>query len=340
METELQREPTQTEEAVAGIRSAPDSGRMKNEWSRWLTAEQRAEIRKLHKIRPVWNLNILGYWFVWAGTGVLMFTMPLDGLWRLPCYLVMALCINALAMMMHEAIHDSTFRKPVLDRVSGFLCTVPVLLSGYAYKVVHELHHSHVRSPNDPDDYRNASKSKAVQQFVFYVSILVGGLLYLVHMPLTAILRGSPRERRFVVFEYCLLAAIYATVWILAARFDFTAVLIQCWLLPLLIVIMLSNVRGWSEHAMTDDGDPLRVSRTVISNRVVFFLMCGLNYHVEHHLFPRIPWYNLPRVHALLKDQYEEAGTSIYKSYLRFLWDGLRTGVHGRAPRLPGADDS
>ena len=50
---------------------------------------------------------------------------------------------------------------------------------------------------------------------------------------------------------------------------------------------------------------------------------------MEHHLCPAIPWYNLPKMHTLLKEEYKRDGGHIYGSYLRFLWDALRTGVHG-----------
>jgi fatty acid desaturase len=83
---------------------------------------------------------------------------------------------------------------------------------------------------------------------------------------------------------------------------------------------------------MTVPGHPLTQTRTVTSNRVLSFFNLNLNYHIEHHLFPSMPWYNLPKLHALLQDEYREAGSSIYRSYLRFVLDAFRVGVHGVAP--------
>ena len=48
-------------------------------------------------------------------------------------------------------------------------------------------------------------------------------------------------------------------------------------------------------------------------------------------IHPGVPWYHLPRVHRLLEEDYRKAGAIIYRSYLRFLWDALRLGVHGTA---------
>jgi fatty acid desaturase len=66
-------------------------------------------------------------------------------------------------------------------------------------------------------------------------------------------------------------------------------------------------------------------------------LNINLNYHIEHHLFPGVPWYNLPKVHALLLEDYKAAGSSIYGSYTHFLFDAFRTGIHGLAPRKASA---
>ena len=45
--------------------------------------------------------------------------------------------------------------------------------------------------------------------------------------------------------------------------------------------------------------DPLRVARTVETSPFVSFFLNNLNYHLEHHLYPGIPWNNLPKVHRV-----------------------------------------
>ena len=100
------------------------------------------------------------------------------------------------------------------------------------------------------------------------------------------------------------------------------------WLVALPIPIVFGNVRSWAEHALTRPGHPLTQTRTVTSNRVVSFLMCNLNYHLEHHLFPGVPWYNLPKLHAILAGDYRQAGAFVHRSYLRFLWEAARRPRH------------
>jgi fatty acid desaturase len=43
-------------------------------------------------------------------------------------------------------------------------------------------------------------------------------------------------------------------------------------------------------------------SRTVYMNPVSRFIYWNMNYHVEHHMFPMVPYHALPKLHALIKD--------------------------------------
>ena len=44
-------------------------------------------------------------------------------------------------------------------------------------------------------------------------------------------------------------------------------------------------------------------TRTVILNPISSFLYWQMEYHIEHHVFPIVPSYNLPKLHELIKDQ-------------------------------------
>jgi fatty acid desaturase len=68
---------------------------------------------------------------------------------------------------------------------------------------------------------------------------------------------------------------------------------------------------------LTEGHDPLLASRSVRSNPVVSFLLLNENYHLEHHLYPEIPSYNLPALRALLHSRLPH--TVEARSYSRFL---------------------
>lgn len=76
-------------------------------------------------------------------------------------------------------------------------------------------------------------------------------------------------------------------------------------------------------------------TRTVVLGPVIGFFYADMNYHLEHHLFPAIPHYNLRAVHDAFRRQ--DAHRHIACGY----WSGLkllaRKGFFtaGRAPQIP-----
>jgi fatty acid desaturase len=56
-------------------------------------------------------------------------------------------------------------------------------------------------------------------------------------------------------------------------------------------------------------------SRTVLMNPVFRFMYMNMNYHVEHHMFPMVPFYALPKLHAEIRDQLAPANTSVMSAW-------------------------
>jgi Na+-transporting NADH:ubiquinone oxidoreductase subunit F len=82
-------------------------------------------------------------------------------------------------------------------------------------------------------------------------------------------------------------------------------------LLPLMYIGLPTILGGWlmpiyglTQHAGLQENvlDHRLNCRTVYMNRVHRFLYWNMNYHLEHHMFPLVPYHALPRLHALVKD--------------------------------------
>ena len=56
-------------------------------------------------------------------------------------------------------------------------------------------------------------------------------------------------------------------------------------------------------------------SRTCYMNPISRWIYWNMNYHVEHHMFPMVPYHALPRLHALIKDDLPEPCPSIWVAY-------------------------
>ena len=110
-------------------------------------------------------------------------------------------------------------------------------------------------------------------------------------------------ERRRVILVARIWLTIHAAVIVLALT-------LQSWL-PVLLAGPLPTMYGAWLHVLTgltqhgglaeDVLDHRLNSRTVLMNPVLRFLYWNMNYHVEHHMFPMVPYHALPQLHKAMK---------------------------------------
>ncbi|MEM7320562.1 MAG: fatty acid desaturase family protein [Pseudomonadota bacterium] len=65
-------------------------------------------------------------------------------------------------------------------------------------------------------------------------------------------------------------------------------------------------------------------SRTLYMNPVSRWLYWNMNYHVEHHMFPMVPYYALPDLHEQIKDDLPAPNTSIWDAYSEMMGSVMR----------------
>ena len=94
--------------------------------------------------------------------------------------------------------------------------------------------------------------------------------------------------------------------------------------LPLFYVIFprffgsyLYIIYGLTQHAGLAENvlDHRKNTRTVHMNSIHRFLYWNMNYHLEHHFFPLVPYYNLPKLHEQIKDYCPKPYGSIFEAY-------------------------
>jgi len=56
-------------------------------------------------------------------------------------------------------------------------------------------------------------------------------------------------------------------------------------------------------------------SRTVYMNPISRWIYWNMNYHVEHHMFPMVPYHALPKLHEVIKDDLPTPNPSIWAAY-------------------------
>lgn len=298
-------------------------------WTQRLPPETRRRINELHGIEPWRHLKIPLLFAIWLGTATL--AVWGGSLWvSVPCWILIGLCLHGLGVFMHEGAHHNLFRRPLVDRYIGFLCGLPVLISCSNYRATHVLHHRYENTPADPDNMAARFPSGLLRRLVYYSWYLVGMPVYAVVLVSTGPLRAEGwREKTACAAESLLLAGVYAGLIGGAFHIGFGSLLWTAWGGGLIVASLIANVRGLAEHTLLPQGDPpnpLWTTRSTPSSAVVSFFFNNQNYHLEHHLFPRVPWYNLPAVHRLLKPIYRQEQAAVCRSYVEYLSVALRHG--------------
>ena len=112
----------------------------------------------------------------------------------------------------------------------------------------------------------------------------------------------------------------------------------RLWIVPtvVLLVVFLPIVVLPEHYGAYDEGrgDPLDVTRTVVSNPVVRAVFWNTNFHAAHQFAPRVPAHRLPRLDQLVQPvQPPRWRSPSYRAWHRALFRSLPW----RAAATPGA---
>ena len=221
-----------------------------------------------------------------------------------------------LATLQHDAIHYLLFsRRWLNDFVGRYLTGYPVGLT-MGYRRFHLAHHRHLGDEGDPDLPNYAGFPARLAKLLTVTARNLSGVS--VWSQARAERSGdAPRE----------LVGLAATQMAIFGAFALAGswhLYFALWLLPLVTwTKTLSQLRNVVEHVDVPSGkEQCPRWRTIYCGAIEGFFVAPLNfnYHAEHHLYPTVPFYNLPKLHSRLIEvpQYREQ-IDIQKGYLRFL---------------------
>lgn len=126
-------------------------------------------------------------------------------------------------------------------------------------------------------------------------------------------MRGSYWWSRLYILAFAgVIAWCIATGSILPAMFIGLPTIYGRWLM---VVYGITQHAGLAEDVL----DHRLNTRTVMMNRVNRFMYLNMNYHLEHHIFPTVPYHALPKLHAAVADQLPTPHRSIWHAIREIL---------------------
>jgi len=158
------------------------------------------------------------------------------------------------------------------------------------------------------------------------------GVVYGVNATLTMLRhaagRVSAEENTFIPASEHSKMIWTARIWVLIHAATITlAITLGSWL-PLMIIglpffygVWHATMVGLLQHGGLAENvtDHRLNSRTVYMNPVSRFIYWNMNYHVEHHMFPMVPYHALPKLHELVRHDTPAPTPSIWAGYREML---------------------
>lgn len=238
-----------------------------------------------------------------------------------PAMLLLATRQQALFVLAHDAAHYRLFGNRRLNDLVGRLCGTPVGISMLAYRVVHRLHHNHLYERQDPDTPIHGGYPRGRRYLIRKLLKDVAGLTahktyaYFFGAPAakrkdgkidplgdtSEALRGAALRDRWVVAAFHLVAPAAAIAGGMLLEY------LLLWVVPLVCLLQpILRFRSILEHGMVGDlSSAWTAARTNTGPGWLMWLLFPhhVHYHVEHHLYPSIPHYNLARAHREMRER-------------------------------------
>ena len=279
-----------------------------------------ATVRELNQL-SAWKATLS----VLETVGVIALAIGISLYWWTPWVVVPAIFIiatrqQACFVLAHDAAHYRLYPQRWLNDLVGRSLAMMVGISMSTYRVIHRLHHNHLYEARDPDMpihggyprgrtylWRKIAKDlsglTAYKTYsYFFGAPVINDDAEAAGRPLddtSPALRRAARQDRWLVAGFHVAAPIAA----FAAGYGVEYLLL--WLLPMVTLLQaILRVRAICEHGAVDDiASPLKAARTNLGPKALLWLFFPhhVHYHIEHHLYPAVPHYNLKACHDALR---------------------------------------
>jgi fatty acid desaturase/nitrite reductase/ring-hydroxylating ferredoxin subunit len=286
---------------------------------------------RLHLLTTRTNHRAARDTVLWLGLLVASGTwawIALGSWWAVPAFAAYgALYGGAADSRWHEMGHGTAFRTAWLNDVVYYLASFMLLREPTLWRWSHARHHTDtIVVGRDPEIAFPRPAGRWLTLATFLGVRTIPRMLWWMVRHAGGRLDADTKdfvpvdERPKVVWEARAFVAILigVTAWSIVAG---TIVPLLYVGLPTWYGTWLLVFFGMTQHAglQEDVLDHRLNTRTVYMNPVFRFLYSNMNYHVEHHIFPTVPYHALPALHEEVKEHLAPAMPSTIAAYREIL---------------------
>lgn len=291
-------------------------------------------------------------WFILLGV-IGYFAYLSWGTWfSVPLFLLYSIVYTTPAIAKwHEFSHGTPFKTSWLNEVMYYITSFMILVPGTDYRWGHTKHHSNtIIVGGDPQIFttKPPSWSNILLKFsaLEYIRLLVTTLpryaLGILNKEQKAYIPKNEQWKLFTEIRVwlLLLSAVLGLCVYVGSILPLMYVGIPFFIgFPFNFILIITQHGGLAEDVL----DHRLNTRTFYTNRFLRFLYSEMNYHLEHHMFPSVPYYHLAKLHEEIKHDCPPAYPSLTSAFIaamRALWRQRKSPFYHEVRELPSVQKS
>ena len=294
---------------AAGPKAAAGAGKREARAQWWLPDLPREELRALMKRNNHHAALSHGLWLVLLGASGWLAVRLYPSGWAIPAFLLYGTLYSTCNPRWHESLHGTPFKVGWLNDVIYFFAAAMEFRDVVFARFSHLNHHAwtimtdrdlEISTPRPVRMWKLWLDFFSLYQVAVFFPILV---LHALGIPSRNARRVVPESKYGKMFWAArgALALYVAAVALAVALRSWLPVLLFG--LPriyggvLIFLFVLPQHAGLAQNV----ADHRRSTRTLILGPVFSFLYMHMEYHIEHHLYPNVPFHALAKLHGLIR---------------------------------------
>jgi fatty acid desaturase len=280
-----------------------------NDW--WSPRLERATVKQLLARRDLPGVATFLVWALLVALSTWLLSRVLGSLWVAPAVLLQGALLSFAYAASHEGAHGTAFRTVWLNEAVFYITSFVFFEEPMYRRYTHARHHAATWYPGSDSQmpYRNPITLRAYLR----ETLALAGLLSSIALTFRLARGKLTAEEQGVIPAAKLAQLRWGARGFLAGYLALFAV--AAWAQSAFIIVALPVARmagGWvvqlfinSQHMCMAEAVPdhrycTRSMLCWLPTRVLYW---NMNFHIEHHLYPGIPFHTLPAVNRLIADE-------------------------------------